>query len=74
MDIDAALRIAAERNGWSATRVASETGRTESTAWRWMSGTQEMKASDYQTLRTKLPGFADLVDGKRAPNRKSVVA
>jgi predicted transcriptional regulator len=64
MEIDEALAIAAERAGWSPTKIAATVGKSEASARAWLKGAAEMGASDYQTLRQELPGFADLVDGK----------
>lgn len=64
MQADEALRIAAERASWSPAQIAAVTGRSESAARRWLSGETQMKASEFQTLRRDLPGFAELVDGK----------
>lgn len=64
MEICEALTIAAERAGWSPARIAVAVNKSEASARQWLKGAAEMGASDYQTLREDLPGFADLVDGK----------
>lgn len=64
MPICEALRIAAEKEGWSPARIAVTVDKSEGSARQWLKGAAEMSASDYQTLRRELPGFADLVDGK----------
>ena len=64
--IAAALRAAAEREGWNATRIAATVGKSEASARQWLKGSAEMSASDFQVLRNELPGFANLVDAKVA--------
>ena len=66
MKISDALAIAAEKAGWSPARIAVTVDKSEASARQWLKGNAEMGASDYQTLRRELPGFADLVDGKAA--------
>jgi len=59
-----ALRIAAERAGWSVTKIAAEAGVTEKTARKWLVGIAEPRFAQAQILRSKLSefGFGDMVD------------
>ncbi len=66
MDIALALRQAAERAGWSITKIAAEVGVTEGQARKWVSGAVEPRFAHYRTLREVLPGFAALIDSQTA--------
>lgn len=62
MDFKDALKRAADNAGWSVTKVAAEVGVTEKTARKWVTGEAQPRLEQYQTLRSKLPGFAAMVD------------
>lgn len=72
MTIGEALRRAAEDAEWSFSKVASETitgepgdqGVSESTVRRWMTGATMPPGDRLHALRQRLPGLAELLDGK----------
>lgn len=64
MNLELALFQAAEKAGWSVTKVAAEAGVTEGQARKWLAGTAKPRFEQLQALRRNLPGFADRLDGK----------
>ena len=64
MTIAHALKVAAKKAGWSATKIAATVGKSEASARQWLKGATDMSATDYQRLREELPGFAELIDHK----------
>lgn len=56
------LRLAMERSGWSATKVAYIAGSSESAVRKWLSGETEPRWSAVAALRREMPTFADLLD------------
>jgi len=64
MDISAALRAAAEKNGWTATKVAAECGASEQAAKNWLAGKAMPRADFLERLRRQMPGLADILDGR----------
>jgi len=62
MDFKDALRQAASAAGWTPTEIAYHAGVSTSAVAKWLAGETEPRFSAVQKLRTKLPGFADMVD------------
>ncbi|MDB5069549.1 MAG: hypothetical protein JWM87_660 [Candidatus Eremiobacteraeota bacterium] len=60
MDVRAALKEAAERNGWSPTRVAAEVGMSEAGIRKFYAGdSATLKSDALVVLMRELPGFAE---------------
>lgn len=66
MEVDKALQIVSDRTGLTATKIAAKVDVREKTATKWMSGESQPRLAQYQRLRSEIPLFADLMDGKVA--------
>ena len=62
MELKDALRVAAEKAGWSVTEIAFHAGATEWSARNWLDGKSKPSFDKLQALRKSLPGFGALVD------------
>lgn len=64
--IGLALDICAERLEWSNAKIAAESGVGEMSIRNYRNRKGQPSASTYQRMRERIPGFAELVDGKAA--------
>jgi transcriptional regulator with XRE-family HTH domain len=65
MEIDEALRLAAERAKWSPEQIAVTAGASFSAVKKWLRAETTPGGKSLMALRRGLPGFAELLDGER---------